>query len=113
MWSYSGPGWLMALAYIDPGNLEADLQMGAYTGYSLIWVLLWSTVLGLLLQLLAMRLGVVTGLNLAQSCRAFYPRMHVYVVWVLVELAIIGAALAPAAYYLVLLHNVALLSSCS
>lgn len=45
-----GPGWLMSIAYLDPGNLESDLQAGAYTGYRLLWVLFWSTVLGLLLQ---------------------------------------------------------------
>ena len=46
----AGPGWLMSIAYLDPGNLESDLQAGAYTGYRLLWVLFWSTVLGLLLQ---------------------------------------------------------------
>lgn len=66
LWKFSGPGWLMSIAYLDPGNLESDLQAGAQTGYSLMWVLWWSTVIGLVLQILSARLGVVTGLNLAQ-----------------------------------------------
>ncbi len=56
-----GPGWLMSIAYLDPGNLESDLQAGAYTGYQLIWVLFVSTCAGLVLQILAARLGIVTG----------------------------------------------------
>ena len=41
LWKYTGPAWLMSLAYLDPGNLEADLQMGSYWGYTLLWVLFW------------------------------------------------------------------------
>ena len=67
LWIFTGPGWLMSLAYLDPGNLEADLQMGAYSGTQLIWVLWWSTVMGLVLQLLAARLGVCTGKR-ADNC---------------------------------------------
>lgn len=54
----------MSIAYLDPGNIESDLQAGAVAGYSLIWVLFWATIAGLLLQLLAARLGVVTGTHL-------------------------------------------------
>ena len=50
LWRFAGPGWLMSLAYLDPGNLESSLQMGAYTHFSLLWVLWWATVMGLLLQ---------------------------------------------------------------
>ena len=91
LWAFTGPGWLMSLAYLDPGNLEADLQMGAYSGTQLIWVLLWSTVMGLVLQLLAARLGVGTGLNLAQQCRLGYSRRTSLALWVLTEVAIIGS----------------------
>ena len=91
LWAFTGPGWLMSLAYLDPGNLEADLQMGAYSGTQLIWVLLWSTVMGLVLQLCAARLGVGTGLNLAQQCRLGYSRRTSLALWVLTEVAIIGS----------------------
>jgi len=76
LWTYMGPGWLMSIAYLDPGNLEADLQAGAYAGYELLWVLLWCTFMGLVLQVLAARLGVVTGRNLAQMCREEYGKKN-------------------------------------
>ena len=74
LWAYTGPGWLMSIAYIDPGNLEADLQSGAYAGMQLLWMLFWATVAGLLLQILALRLGVVTGKNLAELCKERYNK---------------------------------------
>ena len=90
VWSV-GPGWLMSIAYLDPGNLESDLQAGAYTGYQLLWVLLLATVLGLFMQTLALRLGVVTGRHLAQMCRQEYPTRVRWMVWVVVECAVIGS----------------------
>ena len=74
---FMGPGWVMSLAYLDPGNLEADLQQGAYTNYNLVWVLWWSTVAGLLLQELSSRLCIVTHMNLAEVAGTkfgAYPR---------------------------------------
>lgn len=94
LWSYTGPGWLMSLAYLDPGNLEADLQQGAYTGYSILWVLFWCTAMGLFLQLLSARLGVVTGKHLAQMCvdqKHGYSKPVAMALWVCTELAIIGS----------------------
>lgn len=91
LWAYAGPGWLMSIAYLDPGNLESDLQAGAIAGYGLIWVLFWATVMGFLFQTLAVRLGVVTGLDLAQLCRQQYPRPVAYVVWIMTEIAIVGS----------------------
>jgi NRAMP (natural resistance-associated macrophage protein)-like metal ion transporter len=91
LWKFSGPGWLMSIAYLDPGNLEADLQSGAYTGYQLLWMLFWATIAGLLLQILAARLGVVTGKNLAQMCRLEYSRPVSNLLWVMTETAIIGS----------------------
>ena len=88
---YTGPGWLMSLAYLDPGNLEADLQAGAYTGYQLLWVLLLAHVIGFVMQVLAARLGAVSGKHLAEVCREKYPRGVSIVLWVMTELAIIGS----------------------
>ncbi|CAE8624133.1 unnamed protein product, partial [Polarella glacialis] len=82
---YAGSGWLMSLAYLDPGNLESDLQSGAYMRYSLLWVLLACTLVGLLLQVLAARLGVVTGRNLAQTCRLHYTNNVSKTLWVMTE----------------------------
>ena len=90
-WRFSGPGWLMSIAYLDPGNLESDLQSGALTGYQLLWVLLLATLLGYFLQVLSVRLGVVTGKHLAQVCRQEYGRRLRLMVWVMIELAVIGS----------------------
>eukprot|EP00123_Amoebidium_parasiticum_P010690 comp20251_c0_seq2/m.25331 comp20251_c0_seq2/g.25331 ORF comp20251_c0_seq2/g.25331 comp20251_c0_seq2/m.25331 type:complete len:151 (-) comp20251_c0_seq2:64-516(-) len=91
LWQFVGPGFLMSIAYLDPGNIESDLQAGALGVYSLLWVLLWSTILGGVLQVLAARLGVVTGKNLAQLCRDRYGPVSRYSLWVLTELAIVGS----------------------
>ncbi|PIO58349.1 hypothetical protein TELCIR_20218, partial [Teladorsagia circumcincta] len=66
LWKFSGPGLLMSIAYLDPGNIESDLQSGAVAQFKLIWVLLLAHVLGLLLQRLAARLGVVSGKHMAE-----------------------------------------------
>ena len=66
LWRYTGPGWLMSIAYLDPGNIESDMQSGVLAQYSLLWVLLWATIVGLFMQRLALRLGVVSGKHLAQ-----------------------------------------------
>ncbi|KAF0719701.1 Aste57867_867 [Aphanomyces stellatus] len=91
LWSYTGPGWLMSMAYVDPGNLESDLQSGAYTNFDLLGVLLLSTVAGYVLQVLSSRLGTCTGRHLAQVCADEYPRSVSLVLWVLTEVAIIGS----------------------
>ena len=66
--AYTGPGFLMSIAYLDPGNIAGDLDAGIRGGYSLIWVLLWSTLVGLYFQSMAIRVGVVTQRNLAKIC---------------------------------------------
>ena len=91
LWMYTGPGWLMSMAYLDPGNLTSDLQQGAYTQYQLLWVLWWSTVAGWVLQVLSARIGVTTGKDLAQVCHEEMPRWVCLVLFVQMELAIIGA----------------------
>ncbi|XP_072324587.1 natural resistance-associated macrophage protein 2-like isoform X2 [Scyliorhinus torazame] len=91
LWMFSGPGFLMSIAYLDPGNIESDLQSGAAAGYKLLWVLLGSTILGLLLQRLAARLGVVTGYDLAEICRIHYPKYPRIILWLMIEIAIIGS----------------------
>ena len=81
----------MSVAYVDPGNIESDLQAGGYAGYSLLWVLLLSTLLGLMLQILAVRLGVVTGNNLAEVCRKEYSRLESFTLYLMMQLAIVGS----------------------
>uniref|UniRef100_A0A2K5IC03 Solute carrier family 11 member 2 n=1 Tax=Colobus angolensis palliatus TaxID=336983 RepID=A0A2K5IC03_COLAP len=91
LWAFTGPGFLMSIAYLDPGNIESDLQSGAVAGFKLLWILLLATLVGLLLQRLAARLGVVTGLHLAEVCHRQYPKVPRITLWLMVELAIIGS----------------------
>ena len=91
LWAFTGPGFLMSIAYLDPGNIESDLQSGATAGYTLLWILMVSTILGLLLQRLAARLGVTTGYQLSELCYKHYPRVPRVFLWTMTEIAIIGS----------------------
>ncbi|XP_008780919.2 metal transporter Nramp6-like [Phoenix dactylifera] len=91
LWLFTGPGFLMSIAFLDPGNLEGDLQAGAIAGYSLLWLLFWATAMGLLIQLLSTRLGVATGKHLAELCREEYPDWARLALWFMAEVAMIGA----------------------
>merc|ERR1719153_1815336 len=91
LWAFTGPGFLMSIAYLDTGNVESDLQSGTVAEYKLLWVLLWATVLGLLMQRLAARLGTVTGLHLAEICYRQYPTGPRIALWLCTEIAIIGS----------------------
>src|SRR6201995_41384 len=83
--AFAGPGFLVAVGYMDPGNWATDLQGGARFGYALIWVLLMSNLMAVLLQTLSARLGLVTGHDLAQACRAEYSRPVNGALWLMAE----------------------------
>ncbi|XP_073992516.1 solute carrier family member malvolio isoform X2 [Rhodnius prolixus] len=91
LWAFTGPGFLMSIAYLDPGNIESDLKSGTTAKYRLLWVLMWSTVLGLVMQRLSARLGVVTGLHLAEMCYRQYKTIPRLFLWLMMEVAIIGS----------------------
>ncbi|XP_035909278.1 protein Malvolio [Anopheles stephensi] len=91
LWAFTGPGFLMSIAYLDPGNIESDLQSGIVAKYSLLWVLLGATLLGLAMQRLAVKIGVVTGLDLAEMCHKQYKTVPRIILWLMVEVAIIGS----------------------
>ncbi|XP_011312183.1 protein Malvolio isoform X2 [Fopius arisanus] len=91
LWAFTGPGFLMSIAYLDPGNIESDLQSGVSAKYKLLWVLLGATVLGLVMQRLSARLGVVTGLHLAEMCHRQYKTVPRIFLWLMIEIAIIGS----------------------
>jgi manganese transport protein len=92
--SFLGPGYLVAIGYIDPGNWATDLAGGSAFGYSLLWIVLLSNVMAVVLQSLAARLGIVAGLDLAQACRLRYSRHSVVAQWLLSEVAICATDLA-------------------
>jgi len=89
--SYIGPGLLTSVAFVDPGNIESDLQAGAYAGYSLLWVVALSTTVGLLFQSLSARLGTVTGKDLATNCSEHFGGKKVVLLWCMTQIAIIGS----------------------
>jgi manganese transport protein len=94
MFIFFGPAYLVSVGYMDPGNWATDLEGGARFGYALIWVLLMSNMMAILLQTLAARLGVVTGHDLAQACRAEYSPSLNLILWILAEVAIAATDLA-------------------
>ena len=94
MVAFSGPAYLVCVGYMDPGNWATDIEGGARFGYQLIWVLVASNLMAALLQALSARLGIVTGRDLAQCCRDFYPRPLTIFLWALCELAIAACDLA-------------------
>ncbi|KAI3984020.1 hypothetical protein MKX01_035147 [Papaver californicum] len=89
--AHVGPGFLVSLAYLDPGNLETDLQAGANHRYELLWVILIGLIFALIIQSLAANLGVTTGKHLAEICKAEYPVFVKICLWLLAELAVIAA----------------------
>ncbi|KAJ7375500.1 hypothetical protein OS493_002274 [Desmophyllum pertusum] len=91
LWAFTGPGFLMSIAYLDPGNIESDLQSGAVAKFKLLWILMCSTFMGLLMQRLSLRLGTVTGKHLAEMCNEKYPKIPRIILWIMVEIAIIGS----------------------
>ncbi len=94
MFAVAGPAYLVSVGYMDPGNWATDIAGGSKFGYQLVWVLLMSNLMAVLLQTLSARLGVVTGRDLAQACRDYYPRFMVWPLWILCELAIVACDLA-------------------
>src|SRR6187455_3668098 len=92
--AFAGPGYLVAVGYMDPGNWATDLAGGARFGYTLLSVILISNFMAILLQHLSLKLGIVTGRDLAQACRDHYSRPVGLVLWVLCELAIAACDLA-------------------
>src|SRR5215813_4583277 len=92
--AFAGPGYLVAVGYMDPGNWATDLAGGSKFGYTLLSVILISNLLAILLQSLCARLGIVTGRDLAQACRDHYSKPVAIVLWLLCEIAICACDLA-------------------
>src|SRR5688500_1667494 len=94
MLAFAGPGYLVAVGYMDPGNWATDLAGGSRFGYSLLSVILISNLMAVLLQGLASKLGIVTGRDLAQACKDHYGPKTNFILWVLCEIAIAACDLA-------------------
>ena len=92
--AFAGPGYLVAVGYMDPGNWATDLAGGSAFGYQLLSVIMLSNLMAILLQALCAKLGIVTGRDLAQACRDHYSRPVSFILWLLCELAICACDLA-------------------
>ncbi|RWS12010.1 Protein Malvolio-like protein [Dinothrombium tinctorium] len=90
LWTFTGPAFTMTIAYMAPGNIVSDIQTGTIVGYRLLWLLLLTTILAIIVQRLAARLGIVTGYHLAEVCQNEYPTPARYMLWILIETAIIA-----------------------
>jgi manganese transport protein len=109
--AFAGPGYLVSVGYMDPGNWATDLAGGAKFGYALLWVILLSNLMAMFLQTMCVRLGIAGGRDLAQACRDHYSKPVSYVLWILCEIAIIACDLAEvigSAVALNLLFNIPL-----
>src|SRR5580658_2876484 len=87
LFAFAGPGYLVAVGYMDPGNWATDLAGGARYGYTLLSVVMASNLIAILLQTLAARLGIASGRDLAQACRDHYSRPVTIALWIICELA--------------------------
>ena len=92
--AFAGPGYMVAVGYMDPGNWATDIAGGAQFGYTLLSVILLSNLMAMLLQSLAVKLGVVSGRDLAQACRDHFSRPVSFMLWILAEIAIAATDLA-------------------
>uniref|UniRef100_A0A7C9APS0 Uncharacterized protein n=1 Tax=Opuntia streptacantha TaxID=393608 RepID=A0A7C9APS0_OPUST len=105
LFSYMGPGFLVSIAYIDPGNFETDLQAGAQYKYGLLWIILVASCAALIIQSMAANLGVVTGKHLAEHCRFEYSKVPNFILWILAEIAIVACDI-PEAFALNMLFKI-------
>src|SRR5947199_9661079 len=113
--AFSGPGFLVAVGYMDPGNWATDLAGGAKFGYALWFVVMLTNLIAIVLQHLCIKLGVATGRDLAQACRDHYSTPTVWFLWILCEIAIAACDLAEvvgSAIALQLLFGIPLLWGC-
>jgi manganese transport protein len=94
LFTFAGPGYLVAVGYMDPGNWATDLVGGARFGYALLSVVMFSNLMAILLQSLAARLGIASGRDLAQACRDSYSRQTTIALWIVCEIAIAACDLA-------------------
>ncbi|WBO59997.1 Nramp family divalent metal transporter [Acidocella sp. MX-AZ03] len=91
---FAGPALIASIAYMDPGNIATNIQAGSFYGYRLLWVVLLANVIAMLFQALSAKLGLVTGRNLAETCREHLPRKLIYFMWVVSEVAAMATDLA-------------------
>ncbi len=91
---FIGPAFIASIAYVDPGNFATNIQGGAEFGYSLLWVITVANLMAMLIQSLSAKLGIATGMNLAEMCRARFPAWVCYTLWIAEEITAMATDLA-------------------
>lgn len=109
---FLGPAFVASVAYVDPGNFATNIQSGAKFGYTLLWVVILSNVIAMFIQVLSAKLGIASGINLAEACREKFPAPVVWTMWVVMEAVAMATDLAEflgAALGFLLLFHIPLL----
>jgi manganese transport protein len=91
---FLGPAFIASVAYMDPGNYATNIQGGAQFGYTLLWVVVASNLMAMLIQALSAKLGIASGQNLAEQCRAQFPQPVVWGMWIVMEIIAVATDLA-------------------
>lgn len=94
LFKFLGPAFIVSVAYIDPGNFATNIQGGSIFNYSLLWVILWSNIMAIFLQIMSAKLGIATGQNLCQLCRKVFSRKANWCFWMVAELAAMATTMA-------------------
>lgn len=102
--AFSGPGYLIAVGYMDPGNWATDIAGGSKFGYTLVSVIVLSSITAMVLQYLSAKLGIATGRDLAQACREEYPPPVAFMLWIVAEIAIVACDIAEVIGSAIALH---------
>lgn len=91
---FLGPAFIVSVAYIDPGNFATNIQGGSIFNYTLLWVILWSNIMAIFLQIMSAKLGIATGQNLCQMCKEVFSRKTNWFFWIVAELAAMATTMA-------------------
>jgi manganese transport protein len=91
---YLGPAFIVSVAYIDPGNFATNISGGSTFNYTLVWVILWSNLMAIFLQIMSAKLGIATGANLTQMCKRVFSKKLNWAFWIIAELAAIATTMA-------------------
>jgi manganese transport protein len=94
IFKFLGPAFIISVAYIDPGNFATNISGGSTFNYTLIWVILWSNVIAIFLQIMSAKLGIATGYNLAEMCSKVFPKSVNWIFWIVAEIGAMATDLA-------------------
>ena len=94
LFKFLGPAFIVSVAYVDPGNFATNISGGSLFNYNLVWVILWSNIMAIFLQIMSAKLGIATGANLAEMCKKVFSVKVNWCFWVVAELAAMATTMA-------------------